>query len=99
MRRDQQEVRVIPEGSLRPVSVMHIEVYNGDAVHLMRCPGMLGGNGCVAEQAESHGLAWFGMMAWWPHGTEGIPSFSGHDSIHGRTGGPCRPERSLARIR
>lgn len=99
MGRDQQQVRIVPEGGLRSVPVMHIEIHNSNTMHLVHSPGMLGGNRCIAEQAEPHGLTWFGMMARWPHGAEGIPSFAGHDRIHGSASRARASECSLSRIR
>ena len=70
--------------------MMYVEIDNGHTLQLMRVDGMVGTDGDVIENAETHRFIAFGMMTGGTHGTECLCRRALHyqvDTQDGGTGG------------
>ena len=68
MRRDEQDVGVVPEDRLRPVAVVDVPVDDGDA--LAATAQRRRDDRDVVQQTESHGVIAQRVVTRWSHGDE-----------------------------
>src|SRR5690606_39273667 len=70
------------ERPLRAVSMMHVEIHDGNSFNPMVLARIFSSNGDVVEQAKAHGRVRFGMMSGRPDSTKGVYRFFCKYGIH-----------------
>ena len=86
MDRHGEHRRVLVEGLLRAVAVMHVPIDRGDAPEPVRRARMQGGDRDIAEQAEAQSAVALGMVAGRADQRVGVAHLALDHRIHGRDG-------------
>ena len=88
------DASVIVENVFGTVSVVHIEIDNGDAPHTLRRECVSGANSDVIEKAKTHRFTVFGVVSRGANAAERVPDLPFNDQLgcenHGASGVPRR---------
>ena len=94
MGRGIEQARILLEDCLRAIAMVDVEVDDSDPVKTMNGAGLMGPDGHIVEDAESHGNACLGVMTGRAHRAEGIGDLTAGHRIHGGRKGACRAQGS-----
>ena len=82
VRGEEEHRRIAPEGVLRAVAVVHVEIHDEHPLHAALGLGVAGGDGHVVEDAEAHAAAGDGVVARRPHQVETIRRLPLQHGVH-----------------
>ncbi len=99
MRRGIKQIAIRPEGCLRAVAMMDIEIDNGDPFGSVNGSRMKSRDGGIVEKAKPHGALGFGMMSRGTDRAKGVLNLARHDSGRRLDRSSCGMKGGLQRSR
>jgi hypothetical protein len=89
---DVQHIRTLLKNRLGAIAVMNIEIEYRNPFYSVHGKGVPGSHCYMVEQAESHGMTDFGVVARRPDDAKGVAGFACEDLVYGKTGCAAAPQ-------